>query len=332
MTEAWGGESTWVLAGCAGLAVILQMGLIMGLGALLGEPRSSLSASPLLVTLENPPVPSALSPSVPVIAEAVSHLARPMPDGAPLVESASPPPSPAPPLPPTSPVVEQAPPQGNPQRQLSVQLPANPPMPPRRRPAVAAKTPASPRSERPAPPPVRRSALPTSSQPAPALAPKEEDRPQDGSAFSSDLEEALARWRHRRETRLAGGPTAPIEPSGRAAPGKSGEPPANLSGQGAASVSTKASFEAYLSAVRREIERHKRYPAAARERGLAGKVVVVFSIDGAGLVNNAAIEGGGGDPLSQAALALVAGRRFATPPPGWDPAARIRMPIVFSLH
>lgn len=114
------------------------------------------------------------------------------------------------------------------------------------------------------------------------------------------------------------GPVRPDPaPAGPPGPVRAGDPPA---------------VAAWLARVRRAVERDKRYPEEGRARRLEGRVTVVFTVDRDGRVKGPAIEGGGQDPLSRAALALLAGRRFPPPPSEWNPAAPIRLPIHFSLR
>ena len=99
----------------------------------------------------------------------------------------------------------------------------------------------------------------------------------------------------------------------------------------AATPSEIAAWQAALSAW---VERHRRYPPAARFRQEEGVVRVRFVLDAAGRVREAALETPSGSPaLDGAALALLAGATLPAPPPGMDPALRsVSLPIRYRLE
>ncbi len=99
----------------------------------------------------------------------------------------------------------------------------------------------------------------------------------------------------------------------------------------AASAGEIAAWQAALSAW---VERHRRYPPAARFRQEEGVVRVRFELDPAGTVRHVAVEAPSGSPtLDAAALALLSGATMPAPPPGLDPARRsISLPIRYRLE
>lgn len=99
----------------------------------------------------------------------------------------------------------------------------------------------------------------------------------------------------------------------------------------APSSSAVADWEASLSAW---VERHRRYPPAARFRQEEGIVRVRFDVDGSGAVRQVALEAPSGSPaLDAAALALFTGAVLPPPPAGLDPARRtISLPIRYRLE
>jgi protein TonB len=92
-----------------------------------------------------------------------------------------------------------------------------------------------------------------------------------------------------------------------------------------------AAWQAALSAW---VERHRRYPPAARFRQEEGVVRVRFELDAAGQVRHVALESPSGFPaLDAAALALLAGATLPAPPAGMDPARRsVSLPIRYRLE
>lgn len=115
-------------------------------------------------------------------------------------------------------------------------------------------------------------------------------------------------------------PTAP--PAATAAPSPA---PA------AATADEIAAWQAALSAW---VERHRRYPPAARFRQEEGVVRVRFELGLNGQVHHVAIEGPSGSPaLDSAALALLSGATLPAPPAGMDPARRsVSLPIRYRLE
>jgi protein TonB len=111
-------------------------------------------------------------------------------------------------------------------------------------------------------------------------------------------------------------------PSAAATPATSGPP--------AASQQEITDWQAALSAW---VERHRRYPPAARFRQEEGVVRVRFELDQAGTVRHVALENPSGSPtLDAAALALLSGATLPAPPPGMDPARRsVSLPIRYRL-
>lgn len=91
-------------------------------------------------------------------------------------------------------------------------------------------------------------------------------------------------------------------------------------------------FSPYLQKIYRIIEKNKRYPAEAKQRGLNGKVLVSFSINADGRVSNASAQNTVAPELQQAALKLLAGQRFPQPPAEWNTQSRINMTINYSIR
>lgn len=109
------------------------------------------------------------------------------------------------------------------------------------------------------------------------------------------------------------------------------EGPAQAAAPPAASSSEIAAWQAALSAW---VERHRRYPPAARFRQEEGVVRVRFELDSAGTVRHVALETPSGSAaLDAAALALLAGATLPAPPAGMDPARRtVSLPIRYRLE
>jgi protein TonB len=96
--------------------------------------------------------------------------------------------------------------------------------------------------------------------------------------------------------------------------------PAPAAGPVAATADEIAAWQAALSAW---VERHRRYPPAARFRQEEGVVRVRFELDPAGAVRHVALETpSGSQALDAAALAMLTGATLPAPPPGLDPARR----------
>jgi protein TonB len=82
------------------------------------------------------------------------------------------------------------------------------------------------------------------------------------------------------------------------------------------------------------IERHRRYPPAARFRGEEGVVLLRFRVDEEGRVLHVALErGSGSSVLDTAAISLLADARLPSPPPGLRPEQRsVSAPIRYRLE
>ena len=90
--------------------------------------------------------------------------------------------------------------------------------------------------------------------------------------------------------------------------------------------------DAYLSAVRREIEKHKRYPARAQMMRKQGVVTVSFSIAADGSISGASVvKSSGVEDLDGAALKAVASARSIGPRPA-GVSSSITVPISFNLR
>ncbi|MDY4279957.1 MAG: energy transducer TonB [[Pasteurella] mairii] len=102
----------------------------------------------------------------------------------------------------------------------------------------------------------------------------------------------------------------------------------NLTGNG----SNADELSAYRSALRREIERHKRYPKRAKMMRRQGIVTIGFTIaaDG-GLSNAQVVKSSGTDDLDQAALKAVQSARSIGPKPKGMGSA-ISVPISFKIQ
>lgn len=113
---------------------------------------------------------------------------------------------------------------------------------------------------------------------------------------------------------------------GAAAPAPSPAP-----GPAAATPDEIAAWQAALSAW---VERHRRYPPAARFRQEEGVVRVRFELDPAGQARHVTVESPSGSAaLDAAALALLTGATLPAPPPGLDPARRsVSLPIRYRLE
>ncbi|OBQ63533.1 energy transducer TonB family protein [Mesorhizobium erdmanii] len=100
----------------------------------------------------------------------------------------------------------------------------------------------------------------------------------------------------------------------------------------AASVSgvSQAKWESRLTAW---INRHKRYPGAAKSRGAQGNVNVTFTMDSSGRVMSARVARSSGDPdLDRAALVVLQGATVPAPPPELGSRVSRTAPFVFNLQ
>jgi protein TonB len=81
------------------------------------------------------------------------------------------------------------------------------------------------------------------------------------------------------------------------------------------------------------INRHKRYPSAAKSRGAQGNVNVAFAVDASGRVVSARVARSSGDPdLDRAALAVLQGATVPAPPPELGSRVSRTAPFVFNLR
>ena len=98
----------------------------------------------------------------------------------------------------------------------------------------------------------------------------------------------------------------------------------------ARSTAISAGYRALLS---EWLERHKRYPASARENGEEGRAVLRFVIDRDGRVTDFAIVESTGHPDLDAALEnMMRGATLPPFPPGMDqPSIAVSVAIRFSL-
>lgn len=89
---------------------------------------------------------------------------------------------------------------------------------------------------------------------------------------------------------------------------------------------------AYRSALRREIERHKRYPQRAKMMRRQGIVTINFNISTNGSITDAKIaKSSGNDDLDNSALNAVKNARSIGPRPT-GMAANISVPISFKIQ
>ena len=101
----------------------------------------------------------------------------------------------------------------------------------------------------------------------------------------------------------------------------------NLVGNGVSG----SELDAYRSALRREIERHKRYPARAKMMRKQGVVTVSFTIGADGSITGVAIaKRSGVEDLDNAALSAVNSARSIGPRPA-GMGASISVPISFKI-
>ncbi|GLQ81710.1 protein TonB [Mesorhizobium huakuii] len=81
------------------------------------------------------------------------------------------------------------------------------------------------------------------------------------------------------------------------------------------------------------INRHKRYPSAAKSRGAQGNVNVAFTVDVSGRVLSARVVRSSGDPdLDRAALAVLQGATVPAPPPELGSRVSRTAPFLFNLR
>ena len=110
------------------------------------------------------------------------------------------------------------------------------------------------------------------------------------------------------------------------APTTTAPPPAHVS---------QAQINAWYGDIATRLERHKSYPAAARDRGEQGVVRLAFSIDRQGRVLSSAIVAGSGYPaLDEETMAtLRRAQPFSAPPAGLGgDTFQFTLPVRFSIH
>ncbi|TDQ59600.1 outer membrane transport energization protein TonB [Mesocricetibacter intestinalis] len=102
----------------------------------------------------------------------------------------------------------------------------------------------------------------------------------------------------------------------------------NLSGKG----SSSSEKDAYSHALRREIERHKRYSQRARMMRKQGTVTIGFNLADDGSISGARIlRSSGSEDLDNAALSAVQSAKSVGPRPAGIPSS-LNVPIRFSLQ
>lgn len=106
----------------------------------------------------------------------------------------------------------------------------------------------------------------------------------------------------------------------------------NSNGQVAGAGSDNSEIAAYRTAIRREIERHKRYPARAKMMRKQGRVGISFSVaaDGA-LTNERVVQSSGDESLDNAALEAVKNAKPVGTRPAGFPLG-LNVPISFTLQ
>lgn len=104
------------------------------------------------------------------------------------------------------------------------------------------------------------------------------------------------------------------------------------SGQTAGSGASSDEIAAYRSAIRKAIERQKRYPARARMMRKQGVVTIAFNVGGDGSLNGERIAQSSGDEsLDNAALEAVKSANAVGPKPAGFPSG-LSVPISFTLQ
>lgn len=98
-----------------------------------------------------------------------------------------------------------------------------------------------------------------------------------------------------------------------------------------AASASRGDAKKWNSQLTRWINRHKRYPKAARARRSEGTVRVSFMVAGSGRVTSVRITGSSGDPdLDRGVLDLLQGATVPAPPEGVS--SRVNVPLRFSLQ
>ncbi|ACA15070.1 TonB family protein [Methylobacterium sp. 4-46] len=175
--------------------------------------------------------------------------------------------------------------------------PPEPPLPP---PPAEAEPP--PVRESPAAPaiPVRPPEPPAPPRPAPPKPPK--PRPPE---------------RPRAETR------PPRKPDSKPSQASMAQHRAHAGADQGANIRSGQAVAAYGAILKAEINRHKSYPAAARDRQASGVVMVSFAIGPSGRIASAAIGRSSGDPALDAAALQAVRAASPPPPPGGHFSGRI---------
>ncbi|HUZ91765.1 MAG TPA: TonB family protein [Methylocella sp.] len=81
-------------------------------------------------------------------------------------------------------------------------------------------------------------------------------------------------------------------------------------------LAQRMSNAAYAALVSAEINRHKHYPASARENGTGGAVGVVFSVGPSGAITSHAITRSSGNSAIDATVHQMLAASHPPPPPG----------------
>ena len=91
---------------------------------------------------------------------------------------------------------------------------------------------------------------------------------------------------------------------------------------------------AYLAELRAWLERHKRYPPRARQRGVEGVAVVRFRIDSEGRVLESTLQSRSGDrDLDREALRMLKrAEPFPVPPDFSQPSLQVSVPVASRLR
>ncbi|MBZ9675435.1 energy transducer TonB [Mesorhizobium sp. ES1-1] len=99
----------------------------------------------------------------------------------------------------------------------------------------------------------------------------------------------------------------------------------------AQSASSSGGVSKWKSRLRSWINRHKRYPSAAKARRSEGTVTVAFNVDLSGRVTSVRIIGSSGDAdLDRSALDMLRGATVPAPPEGVN--SLVRLPLGYTLR
>lgn len=181
---------------------------------------------------------------------------------------------------------------------------------------------------RPAPP--RAEALPAPSPPAPVSLPAPSVRPSPPAPPKLRVVTPLRSVApspiiiQRPPSAVALGPSVPGLPAPPSAAGTSGR------GIGTESRGTSGSttgWSIYLEHIRRRIERTKSYPAAARDAGIEGSVLLRLQIDGQGRVQGVRVLRSDDELLTESARSAVTLAAPFPPPPHEEPARPLELDI-----